>query len=241
MWIDELVFKHCRSCLSVVCGVPVEPLIVLGRSNSAERELVAERGQQDGIPILRRAGGGGAVILSPKTLIVSVGAWVDDYYKNDYFFNRLNRALITSLATEWPVFAKIEQRGISDLAYKDRKICGTSMFRSRNYLLYQASLLIADSTDLMTRYLAHPSREPEYRAGKDHQSFVTTLTDILATGYSIDPLAVSKVLRSVFIANIVTQLDSKIISAPPDQEQAILAKLTHIPTKTYGHSWHAIR
>ena len=52
------------------------------------------------------------------------------------------------------------------------------MFRSRNYLLYQASLLVDSKIDLISKYLAHPSKEPTYRKKRPHSDFLIGLSQI---------------------------------------------------------------
>jgi lipoate-protein ligase A len=70
-----------------------------------------------------------------------------------------------------------DQRGYSDIVIHDKKCVGTSLFRSRNYLLYQASLLIDLDVAAIERYLAHPSAEPDYRKGRRHRDFLCGLRE----------------------------------------------------------------
>jgi len=85
----------------------------------------------------------------------------------------------------------IEDRGISDLAIGEKKILGTSLFRRRKILFYQASLLVDNDLSLFDRYLRFPSRVPDYRRGRGHLEFCTNLRQ---QGYS---LSVSQVMDSL--------------------------------------------
>ncbi len=49
------------------------------------------------------------------------------------------------------------------------------MYRSRDLLFYTASLMIANDLMLLDRYLKYPSKEPDYRKGRSHLEFVTTI------------------------------------------------------------------
>lgn len=178
MWIDDVIFSKCSESLVLNAWVPSEDLIVLGSSNQAEVECHSSAFEINQVKILRRAGGGGTVVLHEGCVIVSIGAWVKQYYRNDLYFRLINQALIQSLSIRWPKFASIEQNGISDLTYGGRKVAGTSLFRSRNYLLYQASILVEKNLPKIERYLAHPSKEPQYRQGRSHQSFLMGLNEI---------------------------------------------------------------
>jgi lipoate-protein ligase A len=53
------------------------------------------------------------------------------------------------------------------------------MYGSKNLLFYTASsLLVADNFTLIDRYLRHPSKEPDYRQGRSHQEFLTTIGQV---------------------------------------------------------------
>ena len=147
--------------------------VVLGRSNAAERELRPGACEADGVPILRRRGGGGAVVLSPGCLVVSLATTVDRELDAGYLGATV--ALVSDALARVAGFSPV-QRGTGDLCLGDRKFLGSSLFRRRRLLFYQASLLVSADLSLLDRYLAHPSREPEYRGGRAHGDFVINLS-----------------------------------------------------------------
>jgi lipoate-protein ligase A len=93
----------------------------------------------------------------------------------------------------------VQPAGISDLAIRNRKIVGTSIYRTRLVLFYQASLLVANDLAPFTRYLAMPSRAPEYRRGRTHEEFCTTLA---REGYRGGVAEVMDALRNVVEAHL---------------------------------------
>jgi lipoate-protein ligase A len=175
MWIDDVVINECDNRHFTNIFVPAETVVVLGRGNKEETECLVEACQKDGVKILKRYGGGGTVVLHGGCVVVSTGVWVDDPFKNEYFFEKINDAVIDTISSFSKKIPKVEQRGISDLAISGKKIAGTSLFRSKNYLLYQASILVDKNIDLISGYLKHPSKEPDYRKGKSHEDFLTDL------------------------------------------------------------------
>jgi len=152
---------------------PAQYVVVLGRGNHADADTYPERCRADGIPILRRQGGGGTVVLSPGVLVVSVAKQVKHRFLIHEYFQQINQVLIEALETLG--IRSLTQQGHSDLCLGDRKILGASMYRSRQLLFYTASLMVSNNLTVIDRYLKHPSKEPEYRRGRSHHDFLTTL------------------------------------------------------------------
>ncbi len=177
MWIDELAVQNCHIPLHALVWVPKTVCVVLGNANQGERECHLSHCQADAVPIWKRAGGGGAVVLHSGCVVLTLGLWVNHYYRNSEFFHAINTALIRTLQKKFPDLRSLAQDGFSDITLNGRKIVGTSLFRSRNYLLYQASILVDSRLSLIERYLAHPSREPVYRQGKSHRDFLSSLAE----------------------------------------------------------------
>ena len=172
MQIDSDIASHCSKEFYSSAWFPKETVVVLGSSNKAAEEIFLENIGQ--IPVFKRAGGGGAVVLHSGCLIVGVGAWVKNYFGNKKYFELLNMSLISTLGKIGD-FGLIQQKGISDLAYCDKKIGGTSLFRSKNYLLFQASILVDKKIELLEKLLRHPSKEPDYRQKRSHSDFLIDL------------------------------------------------------------------
>ena len=51
------------------------------------------------------------------------------------------------------------------------------MYKRKDTLFYHAVLNFAVPASLIERYLRHPSKEPDYRAGRSHSEFVTSLQE----------------------------------------------------------------
>lgn len=155
---------------------PSDPMVVLGRGSKPEEELHLEACQRDRIPVLRRHGGGCAVVLDPGNVIVVATLPATGIGDNPRHFSNLSSWLISGLVRG--SFKEIQQRGISDLALGDRKVGGACIYRSKGLLCYSATLLVEPQVALMERYLKHPPREPDYREGRDHARFVGQLSSI---------------------------------------------------------------
>jgi lipoate-protein ligase A len=162
---------------------------VLGASGKPEQDLLLASLEADGVPWLRRRGGGGTVILGPGQVVLAVVKEVDSPFRNREYAGEINSWIVEALARLG--VAGVQPEGISDLAIGGRKIVGTSIYRTRLLLFYQASLLVSNDVAIFTRYLSMPVRIPEYRRGRSHEEFCTTLA---REGYA---LAMDEVMRSL--------------------------------------------
>jgi len=155
---------------------PAQVQVVMGASGRPEREVYAEALEAAGIPLFKRKGGGGTVVLGPGTIVVTVHAGVIHPFQNLGYFKAINHTLI-DVFRHW-LDLPFRHSGISDIAVEGRKIVGTSIFRRKQYLLYQASILVEADFDLIHSLLRHPPREPDYRRGRTHRDFITDLRTI---------------------------------------------------------------
>ncbi len=141
--------------------------IVLGYSNRAGAEAHLDRARQDGVPVLRRCTGGGAVLQGPGclnySLILPIIAPVSE----------TNRSIMQRHAAA--LGNGVEVRGHSDLTLGDLKFSGNAQRRKRRYLLFHGSFLLDLDLERVERLLPMPSREPDYRRHRPHRDFLTNL------------------------------------------------------------------
>src|SRR5690606_22639570 len=129
-----------------------------------------------------RKGGGGAVLLSPGCVcLVARFQKRSDWGIHDYF--AAGNGMLAHAVAECAGLRAVS-RGISDLAVTtpdgERKISGSSLYMPRDGVLYLASLLVNARIADWDRYLKHPSREPDYRAGRGHDAFVANVSALAA-------------------------------------------------------------
>jgi lipoate-protein ligase A len=180
-------------------GVPVYRLYepptlcaVLGASGKPAQDLLLENLDADGVPWLKRRGGGGTVILGPGQVVLALVTAVESPFKNREYAAEINSWIVDSLALLG--VNGVHPAGISDLAIGEKKIVGTSLYRTRLILFYQASLLVSNDIAVFTRYLAMPVKVPEYRKGRSHEEFCTT---IAREGYAVTVRDVIGAMESV--------------------------------------------
>ena len=148
--------------------------VVLSRSRDPAREVFLDRCAADGVPVVVRPTGGGAVVLAPGVVAASLLLPADagERFPEPYF-RRFCAAVAAALHRHGT--PELAMRGVSDLCVGERKVAGSSLRLWRGRVLFQISVLVDVEVALLERYLRAPSREPEYRRGRPHAEFVTTL------------------------------------------------------------------
>lgn len=168
-----------------------QPVVVLGSGSRPSRELHVAACLADGIPLLRRRGGGCSVVIDPGNLILSLLLPSADLPGIRRCFDEISRWLIETLQRIG--VDAIEQRGTSDLTRHERKIGGSCIYRSKQVLYYSTTLLVDADIGLIERYLLHPPREPEYRGQRPHRQFLCCLAD---EGWSATRLGIELARRT---------------------------------------------
>lgn len=160
-----------------------EPVVVLGRSCEAAREVRLDLCRHKKIPVLRRVSGGGTIVGGPGCLMYSVLLSIERRPQLRHL-DLAHQTVLTRLAVALRAAAGLDAAivGTSDIALPAlgeesvlRKVSGNSLRVKRDWLLYHGTLLIDFDLALVSELLLPPPREPEYRAARDHQQFVTNL------------------------------------------------------------------
>lgn len=149
--------------------------VVLGAGGVLADEVDEAACRADDVSILRRASGGGTVLLGPGCLLFSlVLAYERDPALGD--IHASYRLILERLAGAFQsVLANVAPAGTSDLAAGGRKFSGNSQQRKRTHLLHHGTLLYDFALDRIGRYLRMPGRQPAYREQRLHADFVQNL------------------------------------------------------------------
>ncbi len=149
--------------------------VVVGRSSQIQREVNVAACHERCVPILRRSSGGTAIVAGPGCLMYSV---VLSYLRHPELrmLDRAHEHVLSLLASALQSLGLAAgQRGTSDVAVDGRKVSGNSLRCKRNYFLYHGTLLYDFELPLVGELLRMPPRQPDYRAGREHDQFVANL------------------------------------------------------------------
>lgn len=189
--LDEVLLDHCEAGNgdeTLVFWEPREPFVVVGYANKVATEVNVAACEAKGIPIFRRCSGGGTVVQLPGGLNYSVILRITEngptrnITSANRFIMEKNRAAIEPLietlfpkSLESDASPEISVRGHTDLCLGDLKFAGNSQRRRKNFLLFHGTLLLNCDLYRISELLRMPSLQPDYRASRPHEAFVTNL------------------------------------------------------------------
>jgi lipoate-protein ligase A len=187
---DEALLAWCESGDGVETlsfWEPAETFVVVGYANKIAREVNLVACDQAGIPVYRRCSGGGTVVQMPGglnyslILRISETGPLSNITSANRFIMEKNRAALSTLLPQLKIQNSIlntegiSVQGHTDLCLGKRKFAGNSQRRRKHYLLFHGTLLLDCDLKLISRLLLMPSLEPDYRANRKHEEFVTNL------------------------------------------------------------------
>lgn len=149
--------------------------VVLGRACRLIDDVHLAACEQDGVPVLRRASGGGTVLQGPGCLSYAFVLPLEwhPHLANIRSTNQFILERVAAALHRWEPTTAF--RGISDLAIGEMKISGNAQRRTRHALLFHGTILHGMPAHFIARYLKQPARQPDYRQDRPHTAFLQTI------------------------------------------------------------------
>lgn len=158
----------------------VTPFVVLGVAQTVRDHVHIAHCEADNMPILRRCSAGGCVVQGPGSLNYTLALRYEEHPETQtirgsycYILNRLSAAFQRR-------GLNVRHRGISDLAWDNRKVSGNAQRRRKHAFLHHGTLLYGPENGWMQRYLLEPADRPDYRGDRTHDAFVIRLSQTAA-------------------------------------------------------------
>ncbi len=148
--VDEALLESVRGG-----GEPIirfwigDRAVVIGRSQRIADEVDLAAAERDGVPVVRRASGGGAVIHYPGNLNVSVVVRSEVAGGVEEAFGRLG-ACVASAVGEMGAEARVDRTAVVS---RLGKLSGAAQARRGHAVLYHCTLLLEPDAVPMERYL----------------------------------------------------------------------------------------
>lgn len=171
----EEALLRLDTCNYCIINEGSSPAIVMGISGRAEELIDYNKLQQMPIPVIKRFSGGGTVVVDQETLFISficqkelhdfapypepIMRWTERIYKE---------------AFDLPTFHLRE----NDYAVGERKCGGNAQYLRKERWLHHSTFLWNYNQELMD-LLLHPKKTPKYRQERNHEDFLTCLSEHL--------------------------------------------------------------
>ncbi len=149
--------------------------VVLGASGRLLEDVDVECCRADGVPIARRSSGGGTVVVGPGALNAAVVLPADYAPGLDAVVESQHYVLERFAEAVRRRGPRAEVLGQGDLVIDGRKCAGSAQRRLRRHFLVHVTILWGMTAGTVARYLRTPKRQPAYREGRPHESFLTTV------------------------------------------------------------------
>lgn len=164
------------------------PVVAIGLSQDPFREADVEAMRRDGVALVRRQSGGGAVLLYPGVLCWEAWAGEEAIREAGETGAGIRRCYE---ALSRPVRAGLEKMGVKSVLAgicdvsvpapdgSLRKVAGMAQLRRRNRVLVHGAILADADIGVLSKYLRLPGAEPEYRKGRGHREFCVSVAELL--------------------------------------------------------------
>lgn len=240
--VNEGSVRGPRTALWLPEGVRV----AIGIGQKPDRELEVDAMRRDGVGLVRRQSGGGAVLLYPGVLCWEAWASLADLEALGggsgirQAYAALSRPIVDGLGR---LGVEAFHAGICDISTMHpesrttRKLAGTAQLRRRDMVLVHGSLLVNPELDLLAKYLKFPSEQPEYRSGRSHRDFCVSVAELLSQNGT--PVSfVSRVAGAVVSAALLAGWETM---TPPMRLDAAAEALLSAKYMSAAWNWEKIR
>ena len=197
------------------------PTALVGRHQAIHHEIKLEHVRANGIGLVRRITGGGAIYLDPGQVgweIVLSRRRVPMPSLADYA-QAICSGVAEGLSKAFGIDARFRPR--NDIEVEGQKLSGAGGFFDGDTLIYQGTVLIDVDPAAMLACLNVPRARVEMRDLDRAETRVTTLKALLGAAPSVEAV------HTAVLAGLSEKLDLTLVSEPPTREEEALAHERH--------------
>lgn len=198
-----------------------EPVIVVGRNQNAHEELNLEYVRQNGIKVVRRLSGGGAVYHDLGNLNFTI--ILKGYYKAKNDFSFFTKPIVSCLNK---LGVKAEFNGRNDIIIDGKKFSGNAQYFDKDRILHHGTLLFASNLAVLSKALNVKPNKFESKGVQSVRSRVTNISDYLKYNISILDF------KDILLKSIFEDRGEECKNYTPTEEDIV--KIKELVDKKYG-------
>jgi len=169
-----------------------EPSIIIGKNQNTLEEINAEYVKENGIHIVRRMSGGGAVYHDLGNLNFSF--IMKDDGSSFHNFKKFTEPVVAALKQ---LGVDAELSGRNDIQVGERKISGNAQFHSRGKIISHGTLLFQSEMDKVASALKVNAEKYVSKSTKSVRSRVANISEFLKEPMTIEQFRLT-ILHSIF-------------------------------------------
>lgn len=180
MAFEEYIIKNLPAKDSYFMLWQNQPAVIIGRNQNALEEVNSSYIDAQGIRVVRRMSGGGAVYHDEGNLNFT---FVVDENQDFANFDKFTRPVILALQR---IGIEAENNGRNDITIAGRKFSGNAQFKHKNRLLHHGTILFDTNIDEMVEALNPSTQKINSKGIKSVRSRVTNISDHLPGSVTLD-------------------------------------------------------
>lgn len=204
----------------------ISPTVVMGRNQVMHQEIDLDFCRHEGIDVIRRRSGGGAIFADERNIMTSL---ITEFCPVEPLFHEYAEAVAEALRS---LGAPAQVSGRNDITLEENggKICGNAFYQKTDRCIAHGTMLYDTNPRLMEGALHPDLLKLKQKGVKSVRSRVGLLKDYLST---IDVRTLREKLRTLLCDRTVALTDGDVRHIE-QQEQRY-----YLPDYLYGSSAHA--
>jgi lipoate-protein ligase A len=189
--IEEHLLRNLDVAEPILFFYVNEPSVIIGRNQNTLEEIDPDYVEANGIHVVRRLSGGGAVYHDEGNLNFS---FVTSGREDIHNFAKFTEPVISVLRD---LGLDAELRGKSDIFADGKKVSGNAQYSAGQRMFSHGTLLFDTDIEQMLKALNPRQLQIESKAVQSVRNFVTNIRELLAEDLTIETLKM-KLLQGIF-------------------------------------------
>ena len=183
--LEEFCFKELKHFDKIFILWINEPAIIVGKHQNTQAEINTRFVQENGIHVVRRITGGGAVYHDLNNLNYTIIS-NEKEGENDFDFKTFSQPVIETLAE---LGATAEFSGRNDITIDGKKICGNAQAYAGNRVMHHGCLLFDTDLSVLSKALEVSKETVDFKGVKSVRSRVDNILPNLPVKITVNEFA----------------------------------------------------